>query len=198
MSEFIITNKTITLFIVIALVFIIVTGIISYNLGVSYGLKQSTSVNQQQNTVTENNNLVNTAPINNTPTNSNNEEEVVVSGKPVTYEGKTILNGTVGIINNNSFSFNVESEILDPGTRTFSTKITSYTVAVTADTIITENISNVTIPPGGGPPNISSSTKNLKLADMKPNQKVTVTTGDSATEKTITALEVVVTTVIRK
>lgn len=198
MSEFIITNKTITIALVVFIVIAMIVGVISYNLGVSYGLKQLPGrTTTSANGLTGNQPTAGATPTTNEAATAT-ASDIVISGEPVVTQGTTILNGKVVTLTSNGFSWLVTTEVLNPVTRQISQRTTSYKVIVNNQTKITEQTSLVETPVGLAPPKVTTTTKNLKLADLKPNQAVTVTTNNAASDNTLTALTVTISSIVRK
>jgi hypothetical protein len=202
MSEIIIQSKAVVLTIIVALVGAIAAGVIGYNLGVANGLKSKEQTNYlvAPNTDT----YTYTPPVtNNQPTNTNTPvtpppAEIQLSGEPVSMGGQTIITGKISEASAVGFTLDVTSQIVDTATRNVTEKTTSYKIKITADTKVTEYISTVIIPEGAGTPQITQSTKKLSARELKNGQSVTVVSNDDINTATLNALEVRVSTIVRK
>lgn len=188
MSEFIVTNKTIAIMAVVFIIIAIMVGVISYNLGVGYGLKQNTPTAQNQN----NQPTTDTTQSANQKT-TNEEPETVISGEPLVTEAGTTLSGAVTAVSANGFTIESTSNTLNSQTgRLIETK-TSYQVTTTSKTKITQVVSAVTIPPQGGPAQVTTSTKNATLSQIKIGNTVTIVTTSDLATKQLVATEIKIT-----
>ena len=189
MSEFIVNNKTITTFVVVFIIVAAIVGVISYNLGVNYGLKQQSpsglSANQPNNT---NTNTPASMPDNQEPINN----ETVIAGEPVVTADQTTLIGELSAVTTTGFKLAVTADILNQTTGQLSQRVTNYTVTVNSQTKITERTATVERPVGLEPAKVTTTTKNLRLSDLKDGEVVAVVTADDAADLTITAVSVTV------
>jgi hypothetical protein len=201
MSEIIIQSKTIALTLITTVVIAIIVGVIGYNLGVANGLKSGEKINFS---VTPEQATNKPATTNNQPTNANTPAvsptptEIPLSGEPVSVEGKTIITGKINGVSTTGFTLSVTSQIINTATRNVTEKITDYKIKITPSTKITEYVSTVTIPAGAGTPQITQSTKKLLASELKNEQSVTVVSADDLKADTLTALEIRVSTMVRK
>ena len=200
MPEYVITSKTITTIVGVAVILAVLAGFISYNAGYSNGLKMKNSGNINTTSESSSDKETTDNPKVEDIINSEDvvQEEIVISGEPVNLDGASIINGRVDKISATSFTFNVTIETLNPATRTFNQKTTTYTVLVNSGTNMVENISEITIPPEGGAPVIKTSTRKITLKDLTPEQEVTVFTESDASGTTILAKEIRVNKNIRQ
>lgn len=189
MSEYIVTNKTMATLAVIFLIIATIVGVISYNLGVKYGLGQRTPT-----AVSENNNQT-TLPTNQAIDNTNNTTapETVISGEPVITGQTAILSGQVTAVKTGGFTMEVTSNVLNSQTGRLTETKTKYEVMATNQTKITQMVSAVTIPPQGGPAQITTTTRNSTLSNIKVGNTVTVTTASDLATKQLTATEIKIT-----
>jgi hypothetical protein len=200
MSEIIIQSKAVVITLIVGLAVVIIAGVIGYNLGVANGLKSKEQINYL---VTPNTD-VNTPPVtNNQPTNTNTPvtpppAEIQLSGEPVSVGGKTIVTGKISEVSPTGFTLNVTSRVFDTVTRSITEKTINYKIKITAATKITEYISTITMPAGGGTPQVTQSTKKISASELKNGQNATVTSADDLKADTLNALEVRVSTMVRK
>lgn len=200
MSELIVQSKAVVITLIIALAVVIIAGVIGYNLGVANGLKSKDQINYL---VTPNTDTNTPTITNNQPTNTNTPitpppATIPLSGEPVSMEGKTIVTGKISEVSPAGFVLNVTSRTFDTVTRSITEKTINYKIKITAATKITEYISTVTIPAGGGTPQVAQSTKKIPASELKNEQNATVTSADDLKASTLNALEVRVSTMVRK
>lgn len=203
MSEIIIQSKTVAITLLVALAVVIVAGVIGYNLGVASGLKNKEQINYLVTPNTDTN--TNTPPlVNNQSTNTNTPVisplpvEIPLSGEPTSIGGKTIITGKINEASAVGFTLDVTSQTVNTATRNVTEKTTSYKIKITSDTKVTEYISTIIIPEGAGTPQITQSTKKLSVSELKNGQSVTVVSNDDLKADTLNALEIRVSTMVRK
>ena len=189
MSEFIVTNKTIAIFLIIFLVVAVMVGVVSYNLGVKNGLEYKAPTNTYENnsqSTTDTN-----QPINNAEEIT--EPETVISGEPVISGEATILSGRVTVLNSSGFTMESTSNVVNSQTGQLTETKTIYQVSVNNQTKITQVISALTIPPQGGPTKVTTTTRNSSLSNIKVGNTVSITTASDLETRQLTATEIKIT-----
>ena len=186
MSEFIVSNKTITVFVVIFIIVAAIIGVISYNLGVNYGLKHGSPSSPTAET--------------NQPTNTGNEitnnddaansEEIIISGAPSGQGQLATLSGQVTAVRSGGFTLETVTQTFNQQTGKLTETKSSYQVTATGSTKITQVESAVKFPPQGGPAQVTTSIKNSSLSQIKVGSSVTVTTTSDLATKLLTATEI--------
>lgn len=124
--------------------------------------------------------------------------EVPVAGGPVEISGKTILNGTMHAPSAAGFTLDVVTQVLNTTTRRLTPKTTTYHVLLTKATKLLTQTSTITIPYSGAVPQVTSTTKAAPASELQEGRPVTVTTNDPAANQTITATEVLFSSVVQK
>ncbi len=193
MPEFISLSRTWTLAIIVSLIVGTVASIVGFNLGVSKILNYNiVSTVDNVKMVDLNNNLTN--PPTDTPTG----QDIPLTNEPITVGELTKIEGEVSNLTATGFKLRVTSSYLNSTTGKMATKTTDYQVAVTPQTKITETTITITIPAGGLDVTSKESSRTLKLSDLKNGQKVTVSTTNKLTDKTLTATTIDIYKTIKK
>lgn len=200
MAELVLSSRTVGVTIAAGIVAIAVAATIGYNVGFGSGTKVAPpNISQTNSPGAPGTNNTTPSPATNTPPSTSPvPAEIPVSGQPVAVAGKTILAGTVSKPLATGFTLDVTTQVLNTATRRLTPRTTSYQVVLNKATKIVEQTSIVTVPYQGATPQVTSTTKTVDSGAIQADSQVTVTTNDSASSLTITALEVRLTSVVQK
>ncbi len=123
-------------------------------------------------------------------------QPVALNAEEVAVGNKTIVSGTVAEVTPSGFTVRVTSRTMNTSSGALGEQSKLYTVKVTAATKLTRTTTTVAMPAGGGTPKLTQTTQTIKLADLAPEQSVTVVSSTAGV--TLTALEVRVSVVVRQ